>query len=168
MGLPLWVSVVIARFAGGFAAGIVVAIFFVARFAHPAPGLMISQAQIETFMVIAAAAGTVGVAVALVLLVPRLSKVDVTPGTALLAALAGEAIPLAGSLLYAHEVSSSAQSPGALAVYGSMSPFLSLGLTVVGVMATVWIIGSASGPSGGKRRYDLYGKASRQSLDEDW
>ena len=168
MGLPLWVSVVIARFAGGFAAGIVVAIFFVARFARSTPGLMISQAQLETVMVVAAAAGTVGVAVALVLLVPRLSRVDVTPGTALLAALAGEAIPLAGGLLFAHEVRSGGQSPGALAVYGSMSPFLSLGLTVVGVMATVWIIGSVNGPGGGKPHYDLYGKASRQSLDEDW
>jgi hypothetical protein len=32
----------------------------------------------------------------------------------------------------------------------------------------VWIISSAAGPGGGKPRYDLYGKASRQSLDEDW
>jgi hypothetical protein len=168
MRLPLWVSVVIARFAGGFAAGIVVAIVFVARFAHRTPGLMISQREIETFMVIASAAGTVGVGVALVLLVPRLSGVSVAPGTALLAALAGEAIPLAASLLFAHAASSSAQSPGALAVYGSMSPFLSLGLAVVGVMVTVWIIGSTAGPGGGKPQYDLYGKASRQSLDEDW
>jgi hypothetical protein len=168
MRLPLWVSVVIARFAGGFAAGILAAIVFVARFAHPTPGMMISRSEIETFMLVAAAAGTIGVGVALVLLVPRLSGVAVSPGTALLAALAGEAIPFAGSLLFVHAASSSGQSPGALAVYGSMSPFLSLGLTVVGVMATVWIIGSAAGPGGGKPRYDLYGEASRQSLDEDW
>ena len=42
------------------------------------------------------------------------------------------------------------------------------GRRVLGVVATTWIIQSSVGPGGHGPRDDLYGKASRQSLDDEY
>ena len=56
-----------------------------------------------------------------------------------------------------------------LPLYCTAGPLLALGLTVAGIAATAWMIqsttfvGSGSGP-----RYELYGKARRESLDDEY
>ncbi len=164
MDLPVWVTVVIARFVGGFFAGFITASLIVSQ----TGGGMMSQSSYRDMQLIVLGIGSVAVAVALVLLLPALSGVRVSGGTALIAAVVGEAIPFVASLLLVHAAVSSGERGAYLPMYGVGSPLISLGATVLGVMATAWIIQSSTGSGGHSPRYDLYGKASRQSLDDEY
>lgn len=164
MDVPVWVTVIVARFAGGFFAGFITASLIMSQ----ATGGVMSQSDYRDMQLIVMGIGSVSVAVALVLLLPALSGLRVSGGTALVAAIVGEAIPLVASLLMVHAAVSSGEGGAYLPMYGVGSPLISLGATVLGVVATTWIIQSSVGPGGHGPRYDLYGKASRQSLDDEY
>ena len=104
-----------------------------------------------------------------VALLPMLSGCRVTIGTAVLATVVGQLIPFVGELLISHAVTRDTSTTMYLPLYGTAGPLLSLGLTIAGIAATAWMIqsttiaGSGSGP-----RYELYGTARRERLDDEY
>jgi hypothetical protein len=162
--LPVWVTVVIARFVGGFAVGFVAGIAYIAT-----SGSANGQSSALTLTLVVTLVGAVVTGAVTVALLPALSGCRVTIGTAVLATVVGQLIPFIGLLLVSHAVTRDTSTSMYLPLYGAAGPLLSLGLTVAGIAATAWIIqsttivGSGSGP-----RYELYGKARRESLDEEY
>jgi hypothetical protein len=162
--LPVWVTVVIARFVGGFAVGFVAGIVYIAT-----SGSANGQSSALTLTLVVTLVGAVVTGAVTVALLPALSGCRVTIGTAVLATVVGQLIPFIGLLLVSHAVTRDTSTSMYLPLYGAAGPLLSLGLTVAGIAATAWIIqsttivGSGSGP-----RYELYGKARRESLDEEY
>ena len=163
MQLPVWVTVVIARFVGGFAVGFVAGVVYVASNGGLGRSSNLTLALVVT-LVGAVVTGAVTVA-----LLPMLSGCRVTIGTAVLATVVGQLIPFVGGLLISHAVTRDTSATMYLPLYGTAGPLLSLGLTVAGIAATAWmiqsttIVGSGSGP-----RYELYGKARRERLDDEY
>lgn len=158
MQLPVWVTVVIARFVGGFAVGFVAGVVYIA-----------SSGSTLTLTLVVTLVGAVVTGAVTVALLPALSGCRVTIGTAVLATVVGQLIPFIGGLLVSHAVTRDTSTSMYLPLYGTAGPLLSLGLTIAGIAATAWmiqstiVVGSGSGP-----RYELYGKARRESLDDEY
>lgn len=92
-----------------------------------------------------------------------------TFGTAILATVAGQLIPFVGGLLVSHAVTRSSSATMYPPLYGTAGPLVSLGLAVAGIAATAWIIQSSTMVGSGRApRYELYGKARRESLDDEY
>jgi hypothetical protein len=167
MQLPVWVTVVIARFVGGFAVGFVAGVVYVASSGGGNGAL--GQPSTLTVTLVVTLVGALVTGAVTVALLPALSGCHVTIGTAVLATVVGQLIPFIGGLLVSHAVTRDTSSSMYLPLCGTAGPLLSLGLTVAGIAATAWMIqsttiaGSGSGP-----RYELYGKARRESLDDEY
>jgi hypothetical protein len=167
MQLPVWVTVVIARFVGGFAVGFVAGVVYIAS-SGSANGAL-GQSSTLTLTLVITLVGAVVTGAVTVALLPALSGCRVTTGTAVLATVVGQLIPFIGGLLVSHAVTRDTSTSMYLPLYGTAGPLLSLGLTVAGIAATAWmiqstiVVGSGSGP-----RYELYGKARRESLDDEY
>jgi hypothetical protein len=167
MQLPVWVTVVIARFVGGFAVGLVAGVVYAAT-TGSANGAL-GQSSALTLTLVVTLIGAVVTGAVTVALLPALSGCRVTIGTAVLATVVGQLIPFIGGLLVSHAVTRDTSTSMYLPLYGTAGPLLSIGLTIASIAATAWIIqstiiaGSGSGP-----RLELYGKARRESLDDDY
>ena len=167
MQLPVWVTVVIARFVGGFAVGFVAGIVFVASTGGADGRLQQSSALTLTLAVTLIGAVVTGAVTAALL--PALSACRVSIGTAILATFVGQLIPFVGGLLVSHAVTRTPSASMYLPLYGTAGPLLALGLTVAGIAATVWMIQSSTLVGSGRGpRYELYGKARRESLDDEY
>jgi hypothetical protein len=169
--LPVWVTVIIARFVGGFAVGFVAGIVYMASSGRADGGL--GQSSTLTLTLVVTLVGAVVTGAVTVALLPPLSGCRVTIGTAVVATVVGQLIPFIGGLLVSHAVTRDTSTSMYLPLYGTAGPLLSLGLTVAGIAATAWMIqsttmvGSGSG-SGSGPRLELYGKARRESLDDEY
>jgi hypothetical protein len=167
MQLPVWVTVVIARFVGGFAVGFVAGVVYIASSGSTNGAL--GQSSTLTLSLVVTLVGAVVTGALTVAMLPALSGCRVTIGTAVLATVIGQLIPFIGGLLVSHAVTRDTSTSMYLPLYGAAGPLLSLGLTIAGIAVTAWMIqstivaGSGSGP-----RLELYGKARRESLDDEY
>ncbi|MEP6642426.1 MAG: hypothetical protein ABJB93_11030 [Gaiellales bacterium] len=167
MQLPVWVTVIIARFVGGFAVGFVAGVVYVASSGSTNGAL--GQSSTLTVTLVITLVGAVVTGAVTVALLPPLSGCRVTIGNAVLATVVGQLIPFVGGLLVSHAVTRDTSSSMYLPLYGTAGPLLSLGLTVAGIAATAWMIQSTTmAGSGAGPRYELYGKARRESLDDEY
>jgi hypothetical protein len=167
--LPVWATVVIARFVGGFAVGFVTGVVYVASNGGADGGLVRSSSL--TLALVVTLVGAVVTGAVTVALLPMLSGCRVTIGTAVLATVVGQLIPFVGELLISHAVIRETSTTMYLPLYGTAGPLLSLGLTIAGIAATAWMIQSttiAGSGSGSGPRYELYGKARRERLDDEY
>ena len=56
-----------------------------------------------------------------------------------------------------------------LPLYGTAAPLLSLALTIAGIAATAWMIQSSTMIGSGRGpQYELYAKARRESVDDEY
>ncbi len=170
MQLPVWVTVVIARFVGGFVVGLVAGVVVAAALVtHTNSGVTLQQSSALTLTVFVTLIGALVTGALMVALLPPLSGCHVSIGNAILAAFVGSLIPFVGGVLISHAVTSNPSASMYLPLYGAAGAFLSLGLTAAGIAASVWMIQSSTGIGSGRGpRYDLYGKARRESIDDEW
>jgi hypothetical protein len=77
-------------------------------------------------------------------------------------------VPFIGGALVTHALLSSRQGAASLTLMTTATPLVGLGLSVLGIVVTAWMVQSSSGGagSGGGPRYDLYSRARQTSLDE--
>jgi hypothetical protein len=170
MDLPVWVTVVIARFVGGFAVGLLAGVAVAAAVAtNTTAGVGLQQSSALTLTLGVTLIGALVTGTLIVALLPPLSGCDVSFGTAFLAALVGSLITFIGGTLFSSVIVRNPSASMYLPLYGAASPLVSLGLTAAGIAATAWMIQSSTGLGSGRGpRYELYGKARRQSLDDEW
>ena len=167
MQLPVWVTIVIARFVGGFAVGFVAGIVFVASNGSADGGLGQSSTLALTLVVTLVSALVTGAVI--VALLPALSGCSVSMGTAILASFVGQLIPFVGGLLISHAVTDNRSATMYLPLYGTAGPLLSIALTFGGIAATAWMIQSSTMIGSGRGpRYELYAKARRESIDDEY
>jgi hypothetical protein len=168
MGIPVWITVVISRFIGGFITGFLgVAVFATVLVANPA-GTPAPQSSLVTYSLLLSivSAGVIGLV--MTGLLPALSGCRVGLGTAVLASFAGQMVPFIGGALLTHALLSSRSGAYSLTLMTTATPLVALGLTVLGIAVTAWMVQSSStgGSSGRGPRYDLYSRARQTSLDE--
>jgi hypothetical protein len=168
MGIPVWITVVISRFIGGFITGFLgVAVFATVLVANPG-GAPAPQSSLVTYSLLLSivSAGVIGLV--MTGLLPALSGCRVSLGTAVLASFVGQMVPFIGGALLTHALLSSRSGAYSLTLMTTATPLVALGLTVLGIAVTAWMVQSSSsgGGSGRGPRYDLYGRARQTSLDE--
>lgn len=169
MGIPVWITVVICRFIGGFITGFLgAAVFATVLVANPA-GAPAPQSSLVTYSLILSivSAGVIGIV--MTGLLPALSGCRVGLGTAVLASFAGEMVPFIGGALLTHALLSSRDGADSLTLMTTATPLVALAsLTALGIAVTAWMVQSSSsvGGSGRGPRYDLYSRARQSSLDE--
>jgi hypothetical protein len=168
MGIPVWITVVISRFVGGFITGFLgVAVFASVLVANPA-GAPAPQSSLVTYSLLLSivSAGVIGLV--MTGLLPALSGCRVSLGTAVLASFAGQMVPFIGGALLTHALLSSRSGAYSLTLMTTATPLVALGLTVLGIAVTAWMVQSSSDGGGAGRgpRYDLYSRARQTSLDE--
>jgi hypothetical protein len=168
MGVPIWITVVISRFVGGFITGFLgTAVFATYLITNPA-GTGTPQSSLVTYSLLLSivSAGVIGLV--MTGLLPALSGCRVGLGTAVLASFVGQMVPFVGGALLTHALLSSRDGAYSITLMTTATPLVALGLTVLGIAVTAWMVGSSSdgGGSGRGPRYDLYGRARRSSLDD--
>jgi hypothetical protein len=168
LGIPVWITVVICRFIGGFITGFLgAAVFATVLVANPA-GAPAPHSSLVTYSLILSivSAGVIGIV--MTGLLPALSGCRVRLGTAVLASFAGEMVPFVGGVLLTHALLSSRDGAYSLTLMTTATPLVALGLTALGIAVTAWMVQSSSsvGGSGRGPRYDLYSRARQSSLDE--
>jgi hypothetical protein len=168
LGIPVWITVVICRFIGGFITGFLgAAVFATVLVANPA-GAPAPQSSLVTYSLILSivSAGVIGIV--MTGLLPALSGCRVSLGTAVLASFAGEMVPFIGGALLTHALLSSRDGAYSLTLMTTATPLVALALTALGIAVTAWMVQSSSsvGGSGRGPRYDLYSRARQSSLDE--
>lgn len=141
MQLPVWVTVVVSRFLGGFVVGFLAGIVYTGVVVTRQVGTPLSQTTTVSLGVVSAVIGSVVVGAITAWLLPIVSGRNVAMAVAILATFVGEMIQLVGGTLFVNAVVSSPQAALYLPLYSTAGPLVSLGLTVVGVVTTAWLIG---------------------------
>ncbi len=148
---PVWVTVLVARFIGGFAGGY----FGLMLMRTTTTGTLITSAGggdspkptlLLTFGPGIAGALITGVAISM--LSPGMSGRTVGLGNAVLAAVAGAMLPLIATLVVAHGLINSDSATSVMVIAGA-SPFISLLAMVGSVAITAWMVDTSS--AGGER-----------------
>jgi hypothetical protein len=168
MGIPVWVTVIICRLLGGFITGFLgVAILAGLLITNPA-GTTAPQSSLVTYSLVVSVLAAAVIGLVMTGLLPALSGVRVSLGTAMLAAFAGQMVPFIGGALFTNALLSHQQGASSLTLMMTATPLVSLGLTALGIAITAWIVQSswAGGGSGIGPRYDLYSRARQTSLDD--
>jgi ABC-type bacteriocin/lantibiotic exporter with double-glycine peptidase domain len=147
-GSPVWLTVIVARIAGGFAAGFVA----VATFAHVSTtsDVTTTPSQVSPWFAFGPTAiGALTTGFALSLLMPRMSGRAVSIFQAIVAAAAGSLFTLVVTLLFSHGISvHGATSSLMLLSSGTMA--VSLFGWIFAVMITTWMVTNASQPLDGR------------------
>jgi hypothetical protein len=127
-GHPVWVTVLVARLAGGVIGG------------------SVSYALLHGSSALGALApAVVGAAVtggAITLFLPAISRRTIGGGTALGAALLGAALPVVGTLVLTH--GSFRTSAGGTLVFSGAGALVTLASTVLGIAVTSWLVSATS------------------------
>jgi hypothetical protein len=168
MGIPIWITVVICRFVGGFITGFLgVAVFAGVLITNPA-GTPAPQSSLATYSLVLSIVSAAVIGLVMTGLLPALSGCRVTLGTAVLASFAGEMVPFIGGAVLTHALLSSHDGAYSLTLMTTATPLVALGLTVLGIAVTALMVqsSSAGGGSGSGPRYDLYSRARQTTLDE--
>ena len=161
MGLPVWVTVIICRFLGGFITGFLgVAVFAGLLITNPA-GTPVPQTSLVTYSLVVTVLSAAVIGLVMTGLLPALSGCRVGIGTAMLAAFAGQMVPFIGGALLTHALLSSGSGAYSFTLMTTATPLVALGLTMLGIAVTAWMVQSSStgGGSGRGPRYDLYTRA---------
>lgn len=161
--LPVWVTVVISSFIGGFIARQVDALLVLPALLGNAQADTLAN-NVTTWLLVDMIVN-VGIAALLVFfLLPVLSSTRTGFGTAFIATLVGKLIVFGGTILLLRAtVQSNLAAGGGLAMLPALGLF-SLGLTALGIYVTATIIGSSPAPGGGGGRLGGYG--GQAYLDE--
>jgi hypothetical protein len=168
-GAPVWVTVIVARVAGGFAAGFIGVATFAS--AVTTPGVTTPGQVSPWFIVGPTAIGALTTGFALGLLLPRMSGRSVGMFQAILAAAAGSLFTLVLTLLFTHGVvGGSGTSSLMLLSSGTMA--LSLFGWIFAIMITTWMVTSASQPLeggwGGKQMTSQHSWSDKPSAPGYW
>jgi hypothetical protein len=168
MGIPVWITVVISRFIGGFVTGFLGAAVFATVLITNPVGTPAPQSSLVTYSLILSVVSAGVIGLVMTGLLPALSGCRVSLGTAVLASFAGEMVPFIGGAVLTHALLSSRDGAYSLTLMTTATPLVALGLTVLGIAVTAWIVQSSSpgGGSGRGPRYDLYSRGRQTSLDE--
>ena len=127
-GHPVWVTVLVARLAGGVIGGSV------------SYALLHGNSELGALAPAVVGAAVTGAAIALLL--PAISKRTIGGGTALGAALLGAALPVIGTLVLTH--GSLRTSAGGTLVFSGAGALMTLASTVLGIAVTSWVVSAAS------------------------
>jgi hypothetical protein len=167
MGIPVWITVVISRFIGGFITGFMgAAVFATFLITNPA-GTPAPQSSLVTYSLILSVVSAGVIGLVMTGLLPALSGCRVSLGTAVLAAFVGQMVPFIGGALLTHALLSSRSGAYSLTLMTTATPLVALGLTVLGIAVTAWIVSSSSGGGSGRGpRPDLNSRARQTSLDD--
>jgi hypothetical protein len=166
MDLPVWVTVLIGRIAGGAVTGFFAGAILASQLVAQPTGTGLSQSTGIAYSMGIAIAAALVTGLVTAWLLPTLSGCRVSVGTAVLAAFAGEMVPFIGATLLTHAALDS-RGNTSWTYFASASPMLGLALSLVGVLVTVWMITSSlEGGTSRGARIDLYSRARQTSLDE--
>jgi hypothetical protein len=150
-GSPVWVTVLVARFIGGFAGAYAVFAMVQSVFTGGlASGGSTSQLTLE-LMLVPALVGALVTGLAITMLLPGMSARTVGLGNAILAAAAGAMVPVIASLLVAGGLESSLTASSIVVVAGA-SPIISILATIASVMITAWMVETSSLEAGTRYR----------------
>jgi hypothetical protein len=152
MQLPVWVTVVISRFLGGFVVGFVAGVVYTGVVVTRQVGTPLSQTTTVSLGVVSAVVGSFVIGAVTAWLLPIVSGRHVAMAVAILATFIGEMIQLVGGTLFVNAVVGTPQAALYLPVYSTAGPLVSLGLTVVAVITTAWLIGVWTRIGLGRRR----------------
>jgi hypothetical protein len=168
MGIPVWITVVISRFIGGFITGFLGSAMFATLLITNPAGTPAPQASLVTYSLVLSVVSAAVIGLVMTGLLPALSGCRVGLGTAVLASFVGQMVPFVGGALVTHALLSSRDGAYSITLMTTATPLVALGLTVLGIAVTAWIVQSSSDGGGPGRgpRYDLYGRARRTSLDD--
>ena len=164
VNLPVWLTVLISSFVGGFVARRVDALLVLPALLGNAQADTLAN-NVTTWLLVDTLVNVAIAALLCFLLLPALSSVRAGFGTVFMATLIGKLIVFGGSLLLLRAtLQSNLAAGGGIALLPAFG-LLSLGLTVLGIYVTATMIGSSPRPSGGDGgRLDMYG--GRAYLDE--
>jgi hypothetical protein len=150
-GSPVWVTVLVARFVGGFAGGYATFAMVQSAFTGGlASGGSTSQLTLELLLV-PALVGALATGLAITLLLPSMSGKTVGLGNAILAAASGAMVPVIAGMVVAGGLESSITASSIVVVAGA-SPVISLLATIGSVMITAWMVETSSSAGGTKYR----------------
>jgi hypothetical protein len=160
---PVWVTVLAARFVGGFAGALAVFVAIRGSVTAPTGQPGAAHTQMLLLTVLPMIAGALITGVAITMLLPSMSGRVVGLGNALLAAVSGAAVPLIATLLVARGLASST-SPTSVVLIAGASPFVTLLATVGSVVVTSWMVATVSArPATG-----ISGRRSVSPATERW
>ena len=164
MTLPVWVTVLISSFVGGFVARRVDALLVLPVLLGNAQADTLAN-NVTTWLVVDLMVNVAVAALLTFLLLPALSSVRAGFGTTFAATLVGKLIVFGATILLLRAtVQSNLAAGGGLAMIPALG-LLSLGLTALGIYVTATMIGSSPASSGGDGgRLDMYG--GQAYLDE--
>jgi hypothetical protein len=166
MDLPVWVTVLIARIIGGAVMGFVAGVVLASTLLTHPTGFGLSHSSGLAYAMGIAVAASLVTGLVTARLLPLLSGARVDLGTAVLASFAGEMVPFIGATIFTRTALDE-RGQTSWTYFATASPVLSVVLTALGVLVTVWMITSSA--QGGSRRganIDLYARARRTSLED--
>jgi hypothetical protein len=157
MRLPVWVTVFISGIVGSWIGRVIASLTLVPLVLGGTDPDHLASHWVAVLLI--GAIGDIAVtAVALMLLLPPLSSVNVSFGTAFVATLAGDLVVVLGiALLFGAAMRSDLAGGGATALLPAMG-LASLFLTVLGIAVTTMLINAGSGGHG--RDLSAYGGQS--------
>ncbi len=167
-GTPVWVTVIVARLIGGFAAGLI----GVATYAHVSSAdTLTTTGQASPWFVFGPTAiGAIATGFALSLLLPRMSGQVVGVFQSIVAAAAGSLFTVILTLLVAGGFSTTT-STGSVMVLSSGAMGVSLFSWIFAVGITTWMVSNASQPAdgswggGGKHMTSQHSWADKPATD---
>ncbi|HEY0389433.1 MAG TPA: hypothetical protein VGC71_13410 [Gaiellales bacterium] len=161
MRLPVWVTVFISGIVGSWIGRILASLTVVPIALGGTDGHRLASHWVAVLLI--TAVGQIAVtAVALMLLLPPLSSVDVGFGTAFVATLVGDLVVVLGiALLFGAAMRSDLSQGGAAAMLPALG-FASLFLSVLGIAVTTMLINAGSGGHG----RNLGGYGGQSYLDQ--
>ncbi|HET6848126.1 MAG TPA: hypothetical protein VFH74_04655 [Gaiellales bacterium] len=157
MTLPVWVTVLISSFVGGFVARRIDALLVLPLLLGNAQGGTLAS-NVTTWLLVDTLVNVAVAALLAFVLLPALSSVRPSIGTVFMATLVGKLIVFGGTfLLLRATLQSNLAAGGGIALLPAFG-LLSLGLTALGIYVTATMIGSSPASSGGDGgRLDMYG-----------
>ena len=151
-GSPVWLTVIVARVAGGFAAGMVGAVTFasvasrLSTFGPGAPAVHFSP----WLLFAPVAIGALATGLAIHLLLPRMSGMNIGVFHGIVAAGAGSLLSLVVTLLFSHSILTSGGSSltsggsASLVLLGGSTILVSMFNWILSVAITTWMVSSAA------------------------
>ncbi len=143
-GAPIWVTVIVSRFIGGFAAGIVGSLTYV-QVQHTA-SFQGSSAASDTsswIFYLPALIGAIATGYIIYLLLPRMSGRSISPFQAIVAAASGSFFTVIMSILMVHGARTSTSSSSML-LLGGGSVLVAAFSWVISLTITTWMVSGAS------------------------
>lgn len=166
-GSPVWLTVIVARVAGGFAAGMVGAVTFASvasrssTFGPGAPAVHFSP----WLLFAPVAIGALATGLAIHLLLPRMSGMNVGVFQAIVAAGAGSLFSLVVVLLFSHNILTGGGS-ASLVLLGGSTILVSMFNWILAIAITTWMVTSAATGMETRRGKEVTSQHSWSDIDD--